>query len=299
MKSLTVLDGGMGRELKRIGAPFSQPLWSAQALIESPTHVTVAHQRFIDAGAEIIIANSYACVPFHLGSQRYQEQGPLLAKKAAQLAAEAAHSCPNVQVAGCLPPPMGSYRPDLFDRDEAKVIYQQLYDAQLEYVDLWIVETLASIEEFSVAHKVLENDSRACLYAFSLSDQLSDDAMLRSGELVSEVTKALLHIGVDTLLFNCSIPEVMLRAVVQANKVAAELGKALEIGVYANNFTAIEPDHQANNALQAERTLTPDEYLNYAKQWKEAGATIIGGCCGIGPEHIAAIKNWKVSLETS
>jgi len=62
MKNLTILDGGMGRELKRIGAPFSQPLWSAQALIEAPHYVTQAHQGFIDAGAEIIIANSYACV---------------------------------------------------------------------------------------------------------------------------------------------------------------------------------------------------------------------------------------------
>ncbi len=67
MKKLTILDGGMGRELKRIGAPFSQPQWSAQALIESPEYVYQAHQSFINAGAEIIIANSYACVPFHLG----------------------------------------------------------------------------------------------------------------------------------------------------------------------------------------------------------------------------------------
>ncbi|GAM61183.1 homocysteine S-methyltransferase [Vibrio ishigakensis] len=64
MTKVTILDGGMGRELKRIGAPFSQPLWSAQALIESPKHVAQAHLGFIEAGAEIITVNSYACVPF-------------------------------------------------------------------------------------------------------------------------------------------------------------------------------------------------------------------------------------------
>lgn len=49
MKAVTILDGGMGRELERIGAPFSQPLWSAQALIESPQLVKQAHHAFIDA----------------------------------------------------------------------------------------------------------------------------------------------------------------------------------------------------------------------------------------------------------
>jgi S-methylmethionine-dependent homocysteine/selenocysteine methylase len=293
MKSLTILDGGMGRELKRIGAPFSQPLWSAQALIESPKHVYEAHQRFINAGAEIIIANSYACVPFHLGTERYQSQGPQLAKKAAKIAADAARSHPNVQVAGCLPPPMGSYRPDLFDPVQAQEIYQQLFDAQDEYADVWIVETLASIAEFNIAFNVLKLAKQPCLYAFSLSDQVDNESTLRSGESVAKVTKAVLDAGADTLMFNCSIPEVMHNAIVQAKSLAKEMDKTLIIGVYANNFTAIEPDHQANGMLQQERTLSPEQYLDYAKQWQQAGATIIGGCCGIGPEHISGLSNWK------
>ncbi|MCW8994263.1 MAG: homocysteine S-methyltransferase family protein, partial [Psychromonas sp.] len=90
MVNLTILDGGMGRELKRIGAPFSQPLWSAQALIESPQHVKQAHQGFIDAGAQIITVNSYACVPFHLGEELYEERGCELAEKAAKIARDVA-----------------------------------------------------------------------------------------------------------------------------------------------------------------------------------------------------------------
>ena len=105
MARFTILDGGMGRELKRIGAPFSQPLWSAQALIESPQHVQQVHRSFVDAGAQIITVNSYACVPFHLGEQRYAEQGKALAEKAAVIAHEVAKNSPNkVLVAGSLPP---------------------------------------------------------------------------------------------------------------------------------------------------------------------------------------------------
>ena len=92
MSKLTILDGGMGRELKRMGAPFSQPLWSAQALIEAPQCVTQAHQAFINAGAEIITVNSYACVPFHLGETLYQTQGAALAQQAAVIAKEAAQN---------------------------------------------------------------------------------------------------------------------------------------------------------------------------------------------------------------
>ncbi len=64
---LTLLDGGTGRELARIGAPFRQPEWSALALIEAPAFVTQVHQRYVDAGADVITTNSYAIVPFHTG----------------------------------------------------------------------------------------------------------------------------------------------------------------------------------------------------------------------------------------
>ena len=117
MSRLTILDGGMGRELKRMGAPFSQPLWSAQALIEAPQCVTQAHQAFINAGAEIITVNSYACVPFHLGETLYQAQGAALAQQAAVIAKKAAQNTnQNVLVAGSLPPAFGSYRADFFSK---------------------------------------------------------------------------------------------------------------------------------------------------------------------------------------
>lgn len=67
MAAIQILDGGMGRELKRIGAPFQQPEWSALALMEAPAFVSQAHNAFIQAGTDIITTNSYAVVPFHIG----------------------------------------------------------------------------------------------------------------------------------------------------------------------------------------------------------------------------------------
>ncbi len=83
---ITLIYGGMGRELKRMGAPFRQPEWSALALMEAPETVGQAHAAFIAAGAEVIITNSYALVPFHIGETRFATDGQSLAELSGRLA---------------------------------------------------------------------------------------------------------------------------------------------------------------------------------------------------------------------
>ncbi|WP_064607928.1 homocysteine S-methyltransferase family protein [Photobacterium sp. J15] len=306
MKKLTILDGGMGRELKRIGAPFSQPLWSAQALIESPEHVRKAHQNFIDSGAQIITANSYACVPFHLGEELYKTDGAKLARKAAKIAEsialnERAYHHNTVYVAGSIPPAFGSYRPDLFKAPEAKEIATALFYAQEPHVDLWIAETISSLQEFEVIQSVLKNTRKDCYYSFTLEDEVTDIARLRSGQTVKTATALVCYSGGKGIFFNCSVPEVMEQAIKDAKATIDSYGSNsdVEIGVFANNFTPIQSDHKANDTLQSMRELTPEDYLNFAKRWHALGASVIGGCCGIQPCHIQALKEWRETIEES
>lgn len=299
MSTFTLLDGGMGRELKRMGAPFSQPLWSAQALIESPDHVRLAHQSFIDAGAEIITVNSYACVPFHLGEALYRSDGARLARLAAQIAAEVAQQASHaVQVAGSIPPAMGSYRPDLFQAQPAQAITQTLYAAQDPYVDIWIAETIASLEELSMIQQVLGQSSKPCYYSFTLQDD-GDVALLRSGESVGDAAQQVAAAGGAGMLFNCSVPEVMADAISQAKNVLNGDQTGIEIGVYANSFAPIKAQHAANQTVQAMREFSAQDYVEFAMQWYELGATVIGGCCGITPTHIRALQDWRQALEKS
>ncbi|WP_215402586.1 homocysteine S-methyltransferase family protein [Vibrio gigantis] len=299
MKTLTILDGGMGRELKEIGAPFSQPLWSAQALIEAPDFVSQAHQNFVDAGAEIIITNSYACVPFHLGEELFTQRGFELAALSGELAKAAADKAPHtVQVAGAIPPPFGSYRPDLFKVEAAAPIIQNLYDAQDPNIDLWIAETICSLQEFESIHAVLKQSTKPCYYAFSLEDTKGDSASIRSGESVTDAIKLACKSNAKGIMFNCSVPEVMDQAIIDAKNVIDELGISLEIGVYANNFAPISSEHEANDMLQEMRELDGQGYLTYAKRWHALGANIVGGCCGIGPKHIKALADWKLSIQS-
>ena len=71
--AVTVLDGGTGKELERIGAPFRQPEWSALALLEDPAAVTTVHDNFLAAGADVVTTNAYAVVPYHLGWEQRRE----------------------------------------------------------------------------------------------------------------------------------------------------------------------------------------------------------------------------------
>ena len=72
---MIILDGGLGRQLAAMGAPFHQPEWSAAALIKGPHFVRAVHDAFIAAGADVISTNSYAVVPHHIGEEMFAERG--------------------------------------------------------------------------------------------------------------------------------------------------------------------------------------------------------------------------------
>jgi S-methylmethionine-dependent homocysteine/selenocysteine methylase len=289
----TILDGGMGRELHRMGAPFKQPEWSALALMLAPDTVERAHRRFVEAGAEVITTNSYALVPFHIGEAKFKADGQTLADLAGRMARKATEGAKHpVRVAGSLPPLFGSYRPDLFDEAKAPAIIRPLIEGLSPHVDLWLAETQSAFAEARFARKMLADDKRPFWVSFTLDDDNADPARpkLRSGECVAAAVTAVLEVGVDAVLFNCSQPEIMEGAVDAARAVREAHGFKARIGVYANAFPP-QRDEAANEGLSDIRAdLTPARYAQFAKAWVAHGADIVGGCCGIGPEHIAGIK---------
>ena len=297
-KAIQILDGGMGRELKKIGAPFRQPEWSALALMQSPELVSDVHTHFLNAGATVITTNAYALVPFHIGDQTFNEQAFKLAETAAKLARDAVNAPQgkqegNLSVAGCIPPAFGSYRPDLFDASRVSEILMPLIEAQAPYIDVWLIETASSIEEAEAVVSLIKTlSSRPIWLSFSLHNRASTDepVTLRSGEPLEKIVPVLRD--VERVLFNCSQPEEMESAITITRK----LNPNIAIGAYANSFSERKRSHQANALLSELRDdVTPARYLDYVKSWIAAGASTVGGCCGIGPEHIKAISEF---LET-
>lgn len=292
-RPVVILDGGMGRELQRSGAPFRQPEWSALALTEAPDAVVNVHKAFIAAGAQLITSNSYAVVPFHIGEERFAREGQHLADTAGRLARQAAAASEHpVQVAGSLPPLFGSYRPDLFQPERVTELLTPLLQGLGPHVDLWLAETQSTIAEVQAIRAQLPADGKPLWVSFTLQDDEVDALpRLRSGEPVAEAVEAVAQLGVAAVLFNCSQPEVIGAAVDVARSVIETLKADIAIGAYANAFPPQPKEATANDGLDELREdLDPPGYLKWATDWRQRGASLIGGCCGIGPEHIAELK---------
>jgi S-methylmethionine-dependent homocysteine/selenocysteine methylase len=289
---ITLLDGGMGRELLRIGAPFRQPEWSALALMEAPDLVKKVHKSFSAAGSDILTTSNYAVVPFHIGEKRFSDEGARLTELSGILAREVASSF-GISVAGSIPPLFGSYRPDLFIPEQAPALLKIIIDALSPNVDLWLAETTSSIREAQAVAKALLGDDRPLWIAFTLLDDEESQEQrprLRSGEKVVNAVQSVIDLGVSAILFNCSQPEVMAPAIVAAVEELKRLNVDIPIGVYANAFPSQQEDAQANSTLmEIRQDLDPAGYISYVDTWCRLGATIIGGCCGVGPEHIKAL----------
>lgn len=300
--AVTVLDGGMGRELKRRGAPFRQPEWSALSLInpDGHEHVYDAHMSFIAAGSEVITTNSYALVPFHIGDDTFAASATRLAGLAGKIAHAAAKTAPGVLVAASLPPLFGSYVKDGFDSTRAPLLSEPLIRGLSPYADIWLAETLSCTEE--ARHYVealkLKGQKQPIWLSFTLreepsgGDALIDDTgilvpRLRGGEsLVGVIEEVSKWGGVSALLFNCSRPEIMGPAIRLAKRL---LPQKIELGVYANLFEPVKEESANTIIKNIRQDVQPSSYADFAKIWIEGGATIIGGCCGVGPEHIQQI----------
>jgi len=281
----------MGRELMRIGAPFQQPEWSALALWEGPNWVVQAHTNFIEAGAQMVTTNSYAIVPFHIGQERFDAEAKSLAALSGRLARQAAATAAGVTVAGSLPPLFGSYRPDLFRPDAAAAVIDPLVAGLADHVDTWLGETLGSIVEATTVREALDRagvGDRPLWLSFTLDD--FQPGHLRSGEAVSDAVAAAVDLGAAAVLFNCCQAEVITAAIDTA--VAVADGHAA-VGGYANRFAPSHAENVRANAgiAQFRDDMDPPSYCEFVEGWLDRGATMVGGCCGMNPDHIRAIAD--------
>lgn len=297
--NLVVLDGGMGKQLEKSGAPFRQPEWSALALLEAPETVRRAHDAFIAGGADVITMNTYAVVPFHLGTDRFFDRGSELARLAGQLAREAAdHANRPVRVAASMPPLFGSYEPEKFDPAAAPAIYDLLAQAQEPFADLWIAETVSSIAEATAILDAIDRtgSGKEVWVSFTVPDDIpakGDTVALRSGESIEDAVAAVGD-RVDAILFNCSPPEAISIALNQLQDALGDNPGTIETGAYANAFVAKVEGYAANEVLLDRRDdLTTAAYQEIAQGWIAGGASIVGGCCHMFPEHIEALTSLR------
>lgn len=292
-RSFTLLDGGMGKLLLAMGAPFRQPEWSALALMEGPEWVTAAHRRFIEAGADVLTTSNYAVVPYHLGEERFDERAEELTGLAARIAREVADEADHgVRVAGSIPPLFGSYEPSRFDPERAPAPLARIAAALAPHVDVFLAETQSVLAEAEASLRAAAPHGKPVWVSVTLSDSPPPDReVLRSGETVAQAAALAERLGAGALLFNCSEPERMEGAIREAR---ALLPGPVTVGAYANAFEEKPEVYSANGVVLDHRAdLDDGGYTRFVERWLDAGAGIVGGCCGIMPGHIADLDRLR------
>ena len=293
--TITILDGGMGQELLARSAAPATGLWSAQILLDDPDLVRTVHTDYLAAGADVITTNSYILHRDRLAPFGVEDRFEQLNALACRLAVEARDACGAGLVAGSLGPSVRSYRPDLaLPEDEAIEVFAEIARLHAPYVDLLLCETMSSIEQARGAVLGARTVGLPVWLAVTVDDD--DGTRLRSGQDLSLVVELCHSMSLDTVLVNCSIPEAVDMAV------DALTGGGLRVGAYANGFTRINDAFLEPGAtvevLEKREDLDPEAYAGFAADWVSKGAGIVGGCCEVGPAHIALLaKRFKPRAE--
>jgi homocysteine S-methyltransferase len=284
MTEITLLDGGMGQELIHRAGDRPTPLWSTQVMADHPGMVQGVHADFFAAGATIATTNTYSVHRDRLDDTQLDGQfEALLASAQSEVkAAQAAHGAGTI--AGSIGPLRASYRPDLHPSSDISVpLFAEVAQVLSQGCDLLVLETVASVDHARDALAGARSTNKPVWMSLTVSD--TDGTRLRSGEPLADVLDIATQ--ADAILINCSAPE----AVTQALPIIADLGKPF--GAYANAFVQITEDFLKTKptvaALKARRDMGPRAYAGYVMQWVGTGATIVGGCCEVSPDHIAEI----------
>lgn len=285
-----LLDGGMGRELRFRGVETPPTIWSAHALLTAPEVVRQIHLDYIGAGADIITTNTYGIIRRDLAKIGIEDRFAELNRLACSLAIEARDTADRpVLIAGSLPPLYGSYRPDLVRPfEEIEPLYQEQAELLAPHVDLLLCETMSSAAEGRAAARAACQTGIPVWVAWTLHEDRP--GRLRSGETVGEAVAAVSALPVAGFLLNCSLPESITPALPDLLTTGAPY-----VGGYANTFAQIPEDWQLGGDKESDGWLTlrqdldPESYARHVADWLEAGATVVGGCCGTRPAHISHI----------
>ncbi len=288
MTNIFLLDGGTGQEVHKRSRKPAHPLWCAKVMMDQPHIVKEVHQDFIKAGARIITINSYTSTPTRLQRDGEIEWFEKLQLQAAEIALEARDElgpmAEDVQIAGCLPPLAGSYITDERSFTKLREEYEQIVAIQAPVVDLFLIETISSVKEAKAASEAALESGKTVFLSFTLSDRVPNQ--LRSGESIGEALTSVSDYSADAIMFNCSFPETISKGI--------NALKHLDIpyGGYANGFTSVDALKPGGTVdkLSARKDLDEEKYADYAIGWIKNGASLVGGCCEVGPSHIACLR---------
>jgi S-methylmethionine-dependent homocysteine/selenocysteine methylase len=278
-----LMDGGMGSEIEHRGVPTRLPLWSAEALLTHPEVVLHIHREYINAGAEIIITNTFRTTRRAFAQRGIAEQAAAATALACSLAQKARAreaSEQEIFIAGSIAPLEDCYSPAATPpQGEIETEHAELV-SQLEEggVDFILLETMITARETLSGVQAVARRQVPFAVSFCCNEQLA----LLSGEPVEEVVRAIEPFQPLFLGVNCVSPEIATHTVKHLREITT-----LPISVYAQGDGL--QDEELGWKITEELRL--QDYLQAAARWLSAGVRIIGGCCGTTPTYIQALQH--------
>jgi methionine synthase I (cobalamin-dependent)/5,10-methylenetetrahydrofolate reductase len=278
-------DGAMGTLLHSRGAPFDQCF--DELNLADPQMILGVHREYLEAGAQILLTNTFGANRYKLDRLGLGDRVEAINRAGVELARQAAiDSSKEILVAGDVGPlgvriaPFGRIQPD-----EARAAFAgQIAALSAAGVDLIVIETISDLyeilEAIKAAREVGRRDGKPLPIIASMTFTRDDRTML--GDDPAKVARALHAAGADVIGANCSSgPAQLLRLLKQMRQAVPEA----HFWVKPN---AGWPEQVGGRIMYP---ADPDYFGDYALAYCEAGASIVGGCCGTTPQHIAAMRS--------
>lgn len=280
---IIIFDGGMGTTLYDRGV-FINTCFDELNLI-NPDLVRDVHKDYVSAGADIIESNTFGANRFKLAPHGLEKRVKEVNAAGARLAREAAAD--KALVAGSVGPlgvqiePLGK-----LSLDEAKEAFKEQLAALLEAgVDLIVFETFSLVNELKQALRALRELSPDFPVVAQVT--IGDDGQLLSGAGLQTFVSGVLEFQPDVLGMNCSVgPKAMMEALE-------------ELKTLTNLPLSVQPNAGLPHMVGGRNIYmsSPEYMAEYSKRFIQAGATLVGGCCGTDPAHIKAIRRAVAALQ--
>jgi methionine synthase / methylenetetrahydrofolate reductase(NADPH) len=276
-QSLVLFDGAMGTMLYSRGVFINQCY--DELNVRAPDLVREVHRAYVKAGAEVLETNSFGANRVKLAQFGLAAQTHELNQRAAELAREAAEEGADVLVAGAVGPlgvRLEPYGPTSVE--EAREIFrEQMHGLKAGGADLFILETFGDLHEIGQAIAAAREVDPAMPVVAQMT--VGVDGLTPYGASPEDVARALDRFGADVIGLNCSVgPQIILEAIekmapLTRKKISAQPNAGMPRDVGGRSMYMASPEYVAS----------------YARHLFQAGARVLGGCCGTTPEHIHAM----------
>tara|TARA_B100000579_G_C22842670_1_gene862465 strand:+ start:786 stop:1697 length:912 start_codon:yes stop_codon:yes gene_type:complete len=289
-KKIRILDGGMGQELLARGMRPQGTLWSASALLDENYHKLLleTHLDYIKAGAEVIVTTTFASRKIRLIENKIENKFEYLNKKACEIAKNTKEYYPNILVAGGLPPQNLTYKADTRNNGEIRHDFYNHAKLLNPYIDFFYFDVFSSIKEIKIAVESIKEFNKPYL----IGAHISLGCKLPSGEKISDIIKNLDTTKLLGITLSCVSPETFQSNLSEVKSLGIPFGFKLNAYLRTSpmpKFNENDKNKQTinpNKFLGQRKDLTPKKMAEFAKKFKNDGATILGGCCETRPKHI-------------